>query len=121
MFADDAYGWHAQELGAWYWNDMQTVLRQSPHHAASAMSTPTLVIHGALDYRVPDAQGLAYYNTLKAKGVEARLLWFPDENHWILKPQNSLVWYREFLNWLTRYAPASIAPKRSTSIKAQVR
>lgn len=121
MFADDAYGWHAQELGAWYWNDMQKVLRQSPHHAASAMSTPTLVIHGALDYRVPDAQGLAYYNTLKAKGVEARLLWFPDENHWILKPQNSLVWYREFFNWLTRYAPASIAPKRSTSIKAQVR
>ena len=53
------------------------------------MRTPTLVIHGALDYRVPDAQGLAYYNTLKARGVDARLLWFPDENHWILKPRNS--------------------------------
>ena len=48
--------------------------------------TPTLVIHGAQDYRVPDAQGLAYYNTLKARGVDARLLWFPDENHWVLKP-----------------------------------
>ena len=53
------------------------------------MRTPTLVIHGALDYRVPDAQGLAYYNTLKARGVDARLLWFPDENHWVLKPRNS--------------------------------
>ena len=50
---------------------------QSPSAFATAMKTPTLVIHGALDYRVPDQQGLAYYNTLKATGVDARLLWFP--------------------------------------------
>ena len=56
------------------------------------MATPTLVIHGVLDYRVPDLQGLAYYNTLKAKGIDARRLWFPDENHWILKPRNSKQW-----------------------------
>jgi dipeptidyl aminopeptidase/acylaminoacyl peptidase len=67
------------------------------------MRTPTLVVHGALDYRVPDAQGLAYYNTLKARGVPARLLWYPDENHWILKPQNSRLWYREFFDWLARF------------------
>ena len=67
------------------------------------MSTPTLVIHGALDYRVPDAQGLAYYNTLKARGVDARLLWFPDENHWVLKPRNSKLWYGEFFAWLARH------------------
>lgn len=106
MFADDAYTWHAKELGAWYWNDMAQVHAQSPHAFAKGMRTPTLVIHGALDYRVPDAQGLAYYNTLKAKGVEARLLWFPDENHWILKPCNSQVWYREFFEWLRRHDPA---------------
>ena len=57
--------------------------------AIDRIGAPTLVIHGPLDYRVPDAQGLAYYNTLKAKGVPARLVFFPDENHWILKPQNS--------------------------------
>jgi dipeptidyl aminopeptidase/acylaminoacyl peptidase len=68
------------------------------------MKTPTLVMHGLLDYRVPDAQGLAYYNTLKAKEVPARLVLFPDENHWILKPQNSRLWYREFFAWLKRYA-----------------
>lgn len=106
MFSDDAYGWHAQELGGWYWNDMEKVHAQSPHTFAATMKTPTLVIHGAKDYRVPDAQGLAYYNTLKAKGVDARLLWYPDENHWILKPANNVIWYHEFFDWIKRYDPA---------------
>lgn len=100
MFADDAYSWHAKELGAWYWDNPAQIAKQSPHAFAQHMTTPTLVIHGALDYRVPDAQGLAYYNTLKARGVDARLLWFPDENHWILKPRNSRQWYGEFFDWL---------------------
>jgi dipeptidyl aminopeptidase/acylaminoacyl peptidase len=103
MFADDAYNWHAKELGGWYWEAPALVASQSPHAFAAAMKTPTLVIHGALDYRVPDAQGLAYYNTLKARGVEARLLWFPDENHWVLKPRNSRQWYGEFFDWLRRH------------------
>jgi dipeptidyl aminopeptidase/acylaminoacyl peptidase len=106
MFSDDAYGWHAQELGGWYWNDMKKVHSQSPHAFAANMKTPTLVIHGAKDYRVPDAQGLAYYNTLKAKGVDARLLWYPDENHWILKPANNVIWYHEFFDWIKRHDPA---------------
>lgn len=103
MFADDAYDWHSQELGAWYWKDMQKVSKQSPHAFAANFSTPTLVIHGALDYRVPDAQGLAYYNTLKAQQIPSRLVWFPDENHWVLKPRNSTLWYQEFFDWLTRF------------------
>jgi dipeptidyl aminopeptidase/acylaminoacyl peptidase len=106
MFADDAYTWHAKELGSWYWDDMARVHSQSPHAYAGTMSTPTLVVHGALDYRVPDAQGLAYYNTLKARGVDARLLWYPDENHWILKPRNSRLWFAEFFDWLKRHDPA---------------
>ena len=103
MFADDAYTWHAKELGAWYWDDLAKINAQSPHAFAAAMSTPTLVIHGALDYRVPDAQGLAYYNTLKARNVDARLLWFADENHWILKPRNSRQWYAEFFGWIKKH------------------
>ena len=100
MFSDDAYTWHAKELGAWYWDDQAKVNSQSPHAFAKNMKTPTLVIHGALDFRVPDQQGLAYYNTLKARGVDSRLIWFPDENHWILKPRNSKLWYSEFFGWL---------------------
>ena len=106
MFADDAYAWHSKELGAWYWDDPARINAQSPHAFSAAMQTPTLVIHGALDYRVPDQQGLAYYNTLKARGVEARLLWFPDENHWILKPRNSRLWHEEFFGWLKAHEPA---------------
>jgi dipeptidyl aminopeptidase/acylaminoacyl peptidase len=106
MFSDDGYPWFVKELGAWYWDDPAKIQSQSPHAFAKAMQTPTLVIHGALDYRVPDQQGLAYYNTLKAKGVDARLVWFPDENHWILKPRNSKLWYGEFFDWLKAHDTA---------------
>lgn len=105
MFADDAWYWAPKELGAYYWDDPRKVDSQNPRARVARMKTPTLVMHGLLDYRVPDAQGLAYYNTLKAKGVPARLVHFPDENHWILKPQNSLLWYREFFAWLERHDP----------------
>jgi dipeptidyl aminopeptidase/acylaminoacyl peptidase len=119
MFADDAYTGHARELGAWYWDDMGAIHAQSPHAAAGAMKTPTLVIHGALDYRVPDAQGLAYYNTLKARGVPARLVWFPDENHWVLKPRNSRLWYAEFLGWLARHDPGPRTARRKSRARAE--
>ena len=103
MFAGDAYSWFSKELGADYWKDGARIDAQSPIGHAAHFTTPTLVIHGALDYRVPDAQGLAYYNTLKEQGIDARLLWFPDENHWILKPRNSKQWYGEFFAWLARH------------------
>ena len=106
MFSADAFSWFSKELGAWYWDDPAKVQSQSTSTFASAMHTPTLVIHGALDYRVPDQQGLAYYNTLQAKGVDARLLWYPDENHWILKPRNSKLWYGEFFDWLKSHEKA---------------
>jgi dipeptidyl aminopeptidase/acylaminoacyl peptidase len=113
MFADDAWPWHAKDLGGWYWDDPARVAAQSPIAFAHQMTTPTLVIHGALDYRVPDAQGLAYYNTLKARGVDSRLLWFPDENHWVLKPRNSQLWYREFFDFLARHDPAAKGQKKA--------
>ena len=112
MFADDAWSWHAKELGGWYWDDLARINAQSPHAFAGAMNTPTLVTHGALDYRVPDAQGLAYYNTLKARGVAARLLWFPDESHWILKPQNARQWHQEFSGWLRAHSQTPARPAR---------
>ena len=91
---------------AFHWEDEARVMRQSPHHFVGSAKTPTLVIHGELDYRVPATQALQYYDTLKAKGVPARLVYFPDENHWILKPQNSRLWFAEFFAWLARHAAA---------------
>jgi dipeptidyl aminopeptidase/acylaminoacyl peptidase len=104
MMATDAYLFFAKELGAFHWDNPARVMKQSPHHYARRFKTPTLVVHGELDYRVPATQALQYYNTLKARGVAARLVYFPDENHWILKPQNSRLWYREFFAWIRRYA-----------------
>jgi dipeptidyl aminopeptidase/acylaminoacyl peptidase len=114
MFADDSYSWHAREFGAWYWDDPAKVNAQSALSFVSNMRTPTLVVHGALDYRVPDQQGLAYYNTLKARKIDARLLWFPDENHWVLKPRNSRLWYAEFFDWLKTHDPGT-RPKKPQS------
>ena len=99
-FAADSYMHRPQDMGAFFWEDPAKVAAQSPITFARRMETPTLILHGANDYRVPDTNGLAYYNTLKARGVPARLVWFPDENHWILKPRNSQLWYEEVMAWL---------------------
>lgn len=104
MMGSDGYFWFGHELGAFHWDDEARVMKQSPHHYAQNFNTPTLVMHGELDYRVPYYQGLAYYNTLRARIIPSRLVFFPDENHWILKPQNSRLWYQEFTGWCDRYA-----------------
>ncbi len=101
----DSYLHRPKDLHAFYWEKPGRVRAQSPSSFAHRMSTPTLVIHGNNDYRVPDANGLAYYNLLQARGVPARLVWFPDENHWVLKPRNSRLWYGEFLDWLSAHDP----------------
>lgn len=85
------------------WGNRDAVVRWSPAHHAERFVTPTLVMHGERDYRVPVTQGLELYGMLKAKGVPARLALFPDENHWIAAPQNSIAWYEEFGSWVTRW------------------
>lgn len=102
-FSADSYPQRPRDLGALYWENPGKVRDQSPASFVSGMRTPTLVIHGTNDYRVPDNNGLAYYNTLQMRGVPSRLVWFPDENHWVLKPRNSRLWYREFLDWLAAH------------------
>jgi dipeptidyl aminopeptidase/acylaminoacyl peptidase len=108
------YDWHAMQasdvikfreyaLGATAWGDQTKVDEQSAQRFAARFQTPTLILHGEKDYRVPFTQALAYYNTLRHKGVPTRLVYFPDENHWILKPNNSLVWHREVFAWLEKY------------------
>jgi dipeptidyl aminopeptidase/acylaminoacyl peptidase len=121
MMATDGYRFFAKELGAFHWDDEARVLRQSPHHYVASAKTPTLVIHGELDYRVPAAQALQYFNSLKARGVAARLVYFPDENHWILKPRNSQLWYREFFAWLARFAPAAKRGGKAVTAKRGTR
>ena len=77
--------------------------RDNPVDFVNRWQTPTLVIHGGLDYRVPDAQGLAVYTALQRRGVPSELLYFPDENHWVQKPANSIQWYDTVLAWMNRW------------------
>jgi dipeptidyl aminopeptidase/acylaminoacyl peptidase len=107
-FSADSYLHRPKDLHASYWEKPAKVRSQSPSSFAHRMATPTLVIHGNNDYRVPDANGLAYYNLLQARGVPARLVWFPDENHWVLKPRNSRLWYAEFFDWLAAHDPGGL-------------
>jgi dipeptidyl aminopeptidase/acylaminoacyl peptidase len=102
-FSADSYVMRPKDLGAFFWKDPGKVRSQSPCTFAHRMGTPTLVTHGTNDYRVPDTNGLAYYNTLLARGVDTRLVWFPDENHWVLKPRNSRLWYTEFFDWIRKH------------------
>jgi dipeptidyl aminopeptidase/acylaminoacyl peptidase len=75
----------------------------SPHRLAQNFKTPNLVIHNELDFRVPIAQGLDLFTVLQRKGVPSKLLSFPDEGHWVLKPQNSELWHQTVFDWLTVY------------------
>jgi dipeptidyl aminopeptidase/acylaminoacyl peptidase len=77
--------------------------KANPANFVKAWKTPMLVVHGALDYRVPYTQGLATFTALQRRGIESRFLFFPDENHWILKPANSLQWHAEVLRWLDEH------------------
>jgi dipeptidyl aminopeptidase/acylaminoacyl peptidase len=81
----------------------------SPHYGAANFDTPTLVIHGQLDYRVPLNHGIELFNILQNRGVRSRLVYYPDENHWILKPNNSLHWYQTKKDWLAEFLqPAAV-------------
>ncbi|KAF2679992.1 hypothetical protein K458DRAFT_407577 [Lentithecium fluviatile CBS 122367] len=81
-----------------------TYKKWNPLNHISNFSTPQFVIHNTLDYRLPESEGLLLFNILQTKGVPSRFLNFPDENHWVLDPENSLVWNTEIFNWINHYS-----------------
>jgi dipeptidyl aminopeptidase/acylaminoacyl peptidase len=85
------------------WENPVHYNRWSPHKFAKNFNTPTLVTHGELDFRVPYDQSLQLYTTLQLKGVPSKLIMFPDEGHWILKPQNSEFWHNQVFDWFRTY------------------
>lgn len=103
QFASDvAYG-RQHSYGGYPFTNLASVERWSPNRHAANLRTPMLVLHGEKDFRVPVTQGLELYGVLTAKGVPARLVAYPDENHWILKGTNAKHWYGEVLGWLERW------------------
>jgi dipeptidyl aminopeptidase/acylaminoacyl peptidase len=107
------YSTEVRRFGPYWTPEQRKVIEAgSPHFGAANFATPTLVLHGHRDYRVPINHGLELYHALVQRGVPTRFVYFPDENHWILKAQNSLVWYREVKRWLEEHA---LTPKAAGS------
>jgi dipeptidyl aminopeptidase/acylaminoacyl peptidase len=92
------------EHGGTPWDNPDGYAKQSPMLFVKNWKTPTLVVHGGRDYRVVETQGLSTFTALRRRGIPSRLLIFPDENHWVLKPQNSVRWHKEVLDWIDRFA-----------------
>jgi dipeptidyl aminopeptidase/acylaminoacyl peptidase len=88
------------EFGGMPWDKPEEHAKFSPSHFVHEFKTPTLVIHGEMDYRVPYGQGLQLFTALQMRKVPSKLLLYPDEGHWVLKPQNSLLWYKTFIDWI---------------------
>jgi dipeptidyl aminopeptidase/acylaminoacyl peptidase len=101
MAADFAV--HTDRFGDYWEHDIYREI--SPHYFAGDFRTPALIIHGQLDYRVPVGQAFELFRTLQHRGIDSRLIYYPDENHWILKPNNSLYWYEQVRDWIGEYAP----------------
>ena len=109
MYTDTEEVWFSNwEYDDAYWNKDQTAAARktydnSPHRFVDKWDTPILCIHGEKDYRINANQGMGAFNSARLRGIEAQLLIFPDENHWVLKPQNGILWQRTYFNWLDRW------------------
>jgi dipeptidyl aminopeptidase/acylaminoacyl peptidase len=95
------------EHGGPPWLKRDSYEKFSPHRFAQNFKTPMLIIHNDLDFRVPVSEGLQLFTTLQRRGVPAKMINFPDEGHWVLKPANSAYWHKEVFAWLKKYAPAA--------------
>ncbi|KAL8951158.1 MAG: hypothetical protein Q9222_002846 [Ikaeria aurantiellina] len=102
MSSDEQY-FPNHDFGGPYWKAQDTWEKWNPARFAGNWSTPMLVIHNELDYRLPISEGLAMFNVLQERGIESRFLTFADENHWVLKEENSLVWHSVVLNWINKF------------------
>ena len=109
MYTETEENWFSNwEYDDAFWNTDRTAnadktYRNSPHRFVDSWDTPILCIHGEKDYRINATQGMSAFNAARMRGIEAQLLIFPDENHWVLKPQNGILWQRTYFNWLKRW------------------
>ncbi len=85
------------------WDNPEGYEKHNPVNFVGNWKTPMLVIHGAWDFRVVDTQGMGTFNALQRQGIPSKLLYFPDENHWVLKPHNSILWHETVLSWLDQW------------------
>ena len=108
---DERYAYYATEElwfpewehGGTPWENPAGYSKHNPVDLVKNWKTPVLVVHGGLDYRVVDTGGIATFTAAQRKGIPSKMLYFPDENHWVLKPQNSILWHDTVLDWLDQW------------------
>jgi dipeptidyl aminopeptidase/acylaminoacyl peptidase len=103
QYATDVPHGFPEVMGGKPWDNIEGLQKENPMFYAKNFKTPTLILHGEIDYRVPYGNGLVLYGVLQAMKVPSRLVVFPDENHWVLHPQNAIYWHWEMQSWLARY------------------
>jgi dipeptidyl aminopeptidase/acylaminoacyl peptidase len=91
------------DLRGTLWSRPEEWAKWDPSRFTEHWQTPHLVIHNELDYRLTISEGLAAFHTLQSRGVESQFLTFPDENHWVLKPENSLLWHKTVFDWINSH------------------
>ena len=86
-----------------YWENPQNYDKFSPHNFVKNWDAPILIIHNEKDFRVPIGQGMEAFTAAQSRNIPSRFLYFPDENHWVSKPQNSILWQRVFFEWCDKW------------------
>jgi dipeptidyl aminopeptidase/acylaminoacyl peptidase len=109
LYSGDFVGGVQQEFKGTPWENQQALISQSPATFASNFRTPMLIIHGEHDYRVDPSEGFAMFQVLQAKHIPSKLIVFEEENHWVLKPADSIFWYHNVLDWLDEW----VKPERA--------
>lgn len=104
-FATDELWFPEFEMGGTPWEShaRKNYKKWNPASFVQKWNTPSLVIHGEKDYRLPVTEGLSTFTALQRQGIPSKFLYFPDENHWVLKPANVLRWYKEILDWIGKW------------------
>jgi dipeptidyl aminopeptidase/acylaminoacyl peptidase len=106
-FATEELWFPEWEQGGTPWDNPAGYEKDNPVDHIAEWRVPTLVIHGALDFRVTEVEGMAMFTALQRRGIASRFLYFPDENHWVVKPANSILWHDTVLEWLARWTNES--------------
>ena len=106
--ATDELWFDEWEHGGTPWNRPEEYARFSPHRSAGNFRTPTLVIHGGRDFRIPETEAMQLFTALQRQGVPSTFLYFPDENHWVLKPADSRLWHETVFDWLRKWVKPQV-------------
>ncbi|PBP24566.1 prolyl oligopeptidase [Diplocarpon rosae] len=117
QYASEELFFPLHDFGGSLWENREVYEKWDPSKFTGEWATPHLIIHNELDYRLPIGEGLAPFNVLQSRGVQSKFLTFSDENHWVLKPENSLLWHKTVLDWINHYSGITEQHNKELSVR----